>query len=121
MFEINTFKLFFLQNFKEKQKCLNLWPKAPNLGILGLHLKATLSYLKSKPTDLSNCKISRKNKNAWIWDQKCFIWVFLIKNVLLGIFGHPQICLIAKFCKQKQKYLNLGPEMSYLGIFGREL
>ena len=47
--------------------------------------------------------------------------MFLIKNVLLGIFGQPQICLIAKFCKQKQKYLNLGPEMPYLGIFGLEI
>ena len=37
------------------------------------------------------------------------------------LFGHPQICLIAKFCKQKQKYLNLGPEMPYLAIFGLEL
>ena len=117
MFEINTLKLFFLQNFKEKQKRLNLWPKTPDLGILGWDLKATLSYLKSTPTHLSNSKISRKNKNAWIWDQKCSIWVFLVKNALLGIFGRPQICLIAKFCKQKQKYLNLGPEMPYLGIF----
>ena len=121
MFEISTLKLFFLQNFKEKQKCLNLWPKTPNLGILVWDLKVTLSYFKSTPSHLSNCKISRKNKNAWIWDQKCLIWVFLIKNVLLGIFGHPQIFLIAKFCKQKQKYLNLEPEMPYLGIFGLEL
>ena len=43
---------------------------------------------------------------------------FGTKNALLGIFGHPQIGLIAKFRKQKQKYLNLGPEMPYLGIFG---
>ena len=44
--------------------------------------------------------------------------MFFIKNALLGIFGHPQISLIAKFCKQKQKYVNLGPGMPYLGIFG---
>ena len=30
---------------------------------------------------------------------------------------HPWVCLIAKFCKKKQKYLNIGPKMPYF-IFG---
>ena len=44
-------------------------------------LKKLLSYLKSAPSNLSNCKILRKTKNAQIWDQKCLIWVFLGKNL----------------------------------------
>ena len=52
----------------------------PGLGIMGLELKIILSYLKSAPSNLSNCKVSRI----------------------------------------KQKYLNLGPNMPYLDIFGLE-
>ena len=36
IFEISTFKLVKLQNFVKKQKCLNLGPKLPYLGIFGL-------------------------------------------------------------------------------------
>ena len=40
-----------------------------------------LSYLKSAPSNLYNCKILQRNKNASIWDQKCFFWVFLEWNL----------------------------------------
>ena len=33
IFEINTFEFVLLQNFVKKQKCLNLGPKMPILGI----------------------------------------------------------------------------------------
>ena len=36
IFEISTLKVVYLQNFAEKQKCLNLGPKMPHLGIFGL-------------------------------------------------------------------------------------
>ena len=58
--------------------------------------------------------------------------VFLTKNALFGYFRarllknychirnqHPRICLIPNFAK-KQKYLNLGPKMLYLGVSGLE-
>ena len=56
-------------------------------------------------------------KNTWfgyfpvkILKQYCHIWD-----------QHPRICLIAKLCKKKkQKGLNLGPKMPYLGIFELE-
>ena len=60
---------------------------------LGWNLKTSLSYLKSAPSNLSNCKISRKIQNFEkrqkclslgpkmpylnIFDQKCRIWIFL--------------------------------------------
>ena len=46
----------------------------------------------------------RKKKNAYVWDQKCLIWVFLdyiLKNYCNILNQHPQICLIEKFYKEK--------------------
>ena len=36
IFEISTLEFVKLQNFAKKQKCLNLGPKIPHLGIFGL-------------------------------------------------------------------------------------
>ena len=59
------------------------------------HLKAILSNLKSAPSsvsksahsNLSNCKILRKNKNAKIWDQNALFGYFWPKMPYLDIFG----------------------------------
>ena len=58
-----------------------------------------------------------------IFDQNCFIWVILGKNfknviVIFEIRTLKFVCL-QNFMK-KPKYLNLGPKMPYLGIFGIE-
>ena len=39
IFEISTLKFVYLQNFTEKQKCLNLEPKMPYLGNFGLEFQ----------------------------------------------------------------------------------
>ena len=39
IFEISTRKFVYLQNFTRKQKCLNLGPKMPDLGTLGLEFE----------------------------------------------------------------------------------
>ena len=36
IFEINTLIFVYFQNFMKKQKCLNLEPKMPDLGIFGM-------------------------------------------------------------------------------------
>ena len=36
IFEISTLKFVYLQNFTQKEKCQNLEPKMPYLGIFGL-------------------------------------------------------------------------------------
>ena len=36
IFEISILECVYLQNFAKKQKCLNLGPKMPYLGIFGL-------------------------------------------------------------------------------------
>ena len=48
-------------------------------------LEVIFSYLKSTPSNLSNCKILQKDKNAEIWDQKYFVGVFLRKNFKIAI------------------------------------
>ena len=75
-----------------------------------------LSYLKSKPSNLSNCKISGKNKNT-------------IKNALFGYFWagilqkychiwnrQLRICLIAKFCEET-KMTTLGIKNAISWVF----
>ena len=42
IFEISTLKFVYLQNFKEEQKCLNLGPKMPDLGIFGLEFESNI-------------------------------------------------------------------------------
>ena len=39
IFEITTLEFVCLQNFTEKQKCLNLWPKKSGLEIFGLEFE----------------------------------------------------------------------------------
>ena len=39
IFEISTLKFVYLTNFTKKQKCLNLGPEMPDLGIFGLELE----------------------------------------------------------------------------------
>ena len=54
----------------------------PYMGIFGQELeKKLLSYVKSEPSNLSICKILRKNNNTQICDQKCLIYVFLVWNL----------------------------------------
>ena len=47
IFEISTLKLAYLQNFMEKQKCLNLGPKMPDLCILELEFENNIVILES--------------------------------------------------------------------------
>ena len=36
IFEVSTIEFVYLQNFTDKQKCQNLGPKMPYLGVFGL-------------------------------------------------------------------------------------
>ena len=69
---------------------------------MGWNLKIFLSSFKSASSNLSCCKIWCKNKNPYIWDQKCLILVFLGWHLKKLIWNqHPEICLIANFAKKK--------------------
>ena len=39
IFEINTLKFAYLQNFTKKQKCLNFVQKIPDMGVFGLEFR----------------------------------------------------------------------------------
>ena len=63
IFEISVLEFVLLQSLVEKQKSLNLGQKCMIWVFLDWKLKSIYSYLKSTPSNLSNCEISRKNKN----------------------------------------------------------
>ena len=91
--------------------------------------KKIISYLKSTP---SNCKIfeekkmpefGKKNALFGYFDQQCLIWGFLgkifRKTTVLFEISTLKFVYLQNFTK-KQKFLNLGPKMSDLGILGLE-
>ena len=100
---------------------------------LGGIMKNIWPYLKSAPSNLSNCKIWRKNKfrkfqkkmlYLGIFQRKCLICVYLWQNfqntiVIFEISTVKFVCL-QEFTKT-QKYLNWRPKIPYLCIFGEEL
>ena len=70
------------------------------------------SLLESFVQKKKSIKFGTKNARslyfgAGIWKYYCHIWN-----------QHPQTFLIAKFRQKKQKCLNSGPKMPYLGVFG---
>ena len=65
IFEISNLEFVQMENLLKRQKCLNLGPKMPYLGVFGSEfLKKILSYLKLAISNLFNCKILWKNENA---------------------------------------------------------
>ena len=77
------------------------------------------NYLKSEPSNLSNCKILRKNKNASIWDQKCLIWVFfdwslqIILQNLKSVLSNLTNCKIS----WNMKMTKFGTKNALFGYF----
>ena len=60
IFEISTLEFAYLQNFGKK-----IWDQKCVISVfLGWNLKITLSYLKSKPSNLSIYQISWNSENA---------------------------------------------------------
>ena len=89
----------------QKQEFLNLGPKMHYLDILGFNFEKLLSYLKSVPSNLSNCKVSCKNKNAKMWNQKCLILIFFGWNLKI-LFSYlksasSNLCNCKISCKNK--------------------
>ena len=96
----------------------------PDLGIFGWNVRIILSYSKSAPSHLSNCKIWPENKNAQIWYQKSFIWIFLTKNVFFGYVSVRILRILVPYLKSTSSSLSfskIGPKNSDFGIFGWNL
>ena len=128
------------KNFMQKQKCLNLGPKMPYLGIfdqkcliwvvLGKNFKKDYCHVWNQHLQIclfakfhEKTKMPKSGtKNAWfryswagIWKQFCHIWN-----------QHPRICLIAKFRGKTKipKFVTKNalfgyfwPKMPYLCVF----
>ena len=78
-----------------------------------------MSYLKSAPTNLSDCNILQKNKNALIWDQNAlfgYFWSRILKNYCHIWNQHPQSCLISQF-REKTKMPKFGTKNVLFGYF----
>ena len=113
MFEISILQFFYLQNFTKKLKYLNLGPKMPNLGILGLVFENNIFIFEINNLEfvlLQNFAKKQKCLNLGpkmpylsIFDQKCLIWVFLGKNfkraIVIFEISNPWIFLIAECCE----------------------
>ena len=97
----------YLQNLIKKLKCQDSGPEMPDLGIFDSNVKIILSYSKSPPSHLSNCKIWPGNKNAQIWDQKSFIWIFLTKNVLFGYVSVRILKILVPYLKSTSSSLSI--------------
>ena len=86
--------------------------------------KAVFLYLKSAPSNLSTLKIWRKIKNAQIWNQKSFSWVFSgdnFKNTIVILEISPtQFCLFPKF-DQKTEMPRFRTRIAWFGYFVAEI
>ena len=86
IFEIITLKFSYLQNFTKKEKCLNLGPKTPDLGIFGLEFEnnivifeiSTLKFVSlGNFAEKQKClNLGSKMSFLGIFDQRCLICVF---------------------------------------------
>ena len=77
-------RICLIAKFCKKQKLLNLGQKKPYLGTFALEFfKKLLSYLKSAPSNLSNCEISQKKNEK----QKCLNLGPKIPYLIFRIFG----------------------------------
>ena len=116
IFEISTLKFVYLQNFMEKQKCLNFGPKVPDLGILGLEFKKTivifeistfgLVWLQNFVKKQKCLYLEPKMPFLGIFDPKCLIWVFLGKNlkktIVIFEISTLKCVYLQNFTKKKQ-------------------
>ena len=90
---------------QKKKKSPNVQPDMPYLGIFGVDFWKTMSIFEMRTLKFLIEKILRKKKNAYVWDQKCLIWVlldYILKNYCHIWNQHPQIFLIAKFYQEKK-------------------
>ena len=53
----------------------------PYLGTFVLEFEKAIAIYEISTFALFQLQNLAKTKNAYIWDQKCFIWVFLIWNI----------------------------------------
>ena len=111
------------KKFCTKIKNIKFGPKMSFLNVLDWNLKKLVSYLKSTPSNLSKYQTSSKTTTITATTENgtkialCgYFWCRILKNYSHIWNHHLRTYPIANFTKKK-KWYNLGPKMSYLGIF----
>ena len=82
-------------------------------------MKRISSYLKSTPSNLSNCKILVKTKMSKFGTKNAlfgYFWLEFEKNIVIFEISSPEFVKLQNFVK-KWKCLNVGQKMPCLGIF----
>ena len=102
-------RVCLIADFCWKAKSLNLRPKKTYLrifdqiclflAILGNKFRKLVVFLKSSSSNLSNGKVSLRNKNASVWHQRCLFWVFLTKNASFGYFWSRILKILMSYLK----------------------
>ena len=129
----STHKFIYLQNLTKKQKCLNLGPKMPYLGIfyqkclvwvfLGYNFKRTIAIFEiSNPSIclIAKCHELIKCLNLGLkLPYLCIFGLEFSKTILIFEISTLKLVKLPNFVK-KQNCLNFGPKVPYLGTFGQE-
>ena len=66
---------------RKKQNCLNLGPKMFYLGIFGLKFQKTSVIFEISTLEFVKLRNLVKKWKFLIWNEKCFIWIFLAWNL----------------------------------------
>ena len=74
IFQISTLKFVKLQTFMKKQNCLNFRPKMSYSVFMKQNFEKLLLYLRSTPSNLSNCKVLQKSKNPSIQEKNALFF-----------------------------------------------
>ena len=123
IFQISVLEFVLLQSLVQKSSSLNLGPKMRVRVLLGWNLKIILSYLKSAPWNLSDCKISwKKTKMLKLGTKNAlfgYFWTGIWKKHCHISNQRPWICLVAKF-SAKIIIFKFGTKNARSGTFGVE-
>ena len=63
--------------FCKKTKMSKFGTKNVLFGYFWVGIWKKCCHIWNQHLNLSNCKISWNNENAYIWDKKCLVWLFL--------------------------------------------
>ena len=100
-----TFEFIKMQVFMLNKKKLPL--KLPYLSIFRLGFEKTIVIFEISSLEFAKMQSFIKNKEVWVWDQYCLIWVFFLlefeKNYCHIWYRHLRICLNAKFHVKEKK------------------
>ena len=123
MFEINALEFMEMLKIEKNNndKSSNKkWDKScPIWVFLGQNFTKIFSYLKSAPSNLSNCKFCEGTKMPKFGTKNTlfrYFWARILKSYCHISNQHPEICQIAKF-PEKTKITKFATKNALFGYF----